>query len=169
MANNSVKFEFDLSAVKGLQDTLAGIAEDVRANVVADMVHEGAKPVVRSIKRMTPVRLGNLRESITSAVRKNKTKGTAVAVVGPEVGARFASGRKLNKKTDDLSGSEQPARYAHLVEFGNANRGGGETPAKPFMRPGTDAAKSECAAALLVGFQKGLTRAAKRYAKQSSK
>lgn len=161
------RVEFDLSAIELLQSTLKGIAEDVRADVLGDMVKEGAKPVVRSIKSKVRVRFGNLKKSITAVVRKKRKAGTAVAVIGPESGGRFKGGKRLNKSKDDLSGSDQPSRYAHLVEFGHAGRGGGPSvKAFPFMRPGTTEAQANASARMLIGFQKGLTRACAKRTKR---
>lgn len=166
-SNRVARVEFDLSAIELLQSTLKGISEDVRADVLGDMVKEGAKPIVRSIKSKVRVRFGNLKKSITSVVRKKRRSGTAVAVIGPESGGRFKGGKKLNKKKDDLSGSDQPSRYAHLVEFGHAGRGGGPSvKAFPFMRPGTAEGQANASARMLVGFQKGLTRACARRTKR---
>lgn len=166
-SNRMARVEFDLSAIELLQETLKGIATDVQADVLADMVKEGAKPVVRSIKSKVRVRFGNLKKSITVAVRKKRKKGTALAVIGPESGGRFNGGKRLNKNKDDLSGSDQPSRYAHLVEFGHAGRGGGPSvKAYPFMRPGTTESQADASARMLVGFQKGLTRACAKRTKK---
>lgn len=166
-SNRMARVEFDLSAIGVLQETLKRISEDVRADVLADMVKEGAKPVVRSIKSKVRVRFGNLKKSITAAVRKKRKKGTAVAVIGPESGGRFRDGKRLNKDKVGLRGSEQPSRYAHLVEFGHAGRGGGPSvKAFPFMRPGTTEAQANASARMLVGFQKGLARACAKRTKK---
>ncbi len=161
--------DFDLAAVLDLQRTLAGIAENVRSDVIGDMVAEGAKPIVRAIKPKVPVDLGNLRASIAYGVRKNRRRGTAVAYVGPEVGGIFRAGKRLNKKKDDLRGASGPSRYAHLIEFGHAARDGSNVEAKPFMRPGTNESINQVQGALVVGFQKGLTRAARKFAKRIAK
>lgn len=164
------KAVFDLSQVQGLQDTLKGLALDVQASVIGDMVKEAARPIVRSIKSKVRVRYGDLKKSITAVVRKKKRTGTAIAVIGPESGGRFRGGKRLNKQKDDLRGSEQPSRRAHLLEFGHAGRNGGaRVKAYPFMRPGTDEAQHNAAAAMVVGFQKGMNRAIARHSKKLAK
>lgn len=168
-SNRVARLDFDLAAVLDLQKTLAGISEEIRAEVIVDMVAEGAKPLVRSIKAKVPVDLGNLKASITTGLRIKKRKGTAVAYVGPEVGGYYKGGKRLNKKKDDLRGSSGPSRYAHLVEFGHVARDGSRVEAKPFMRPGTDESINQVQAKLVVGFQKGLTRAARKFAKRISR
>lgn len=168
-SNRVARLDFDLAAVLDLQKTLAGVSNEIRAEVIGDMVAEGAKPLVRSIKAKVPVDLGNLKASIKAGVRIKKRKGTAVAYVGPEVGGYYKGGKRLNKRKDDLRGSSGPSRYAHLVEFGHAARDGSRVEAKPFMRPGTDESINQVQAKLVVGFQKGLTRAARKFAKRVSK
>lgn len=163
------RLDFPLAEVLDLQQTLKGIAEDVRADVLAISIQEAAKPLVRNIKKRVPVRLGNLKASITAGVRKDKRRGTAKAYVGPEVSGRFKGGKRLNRAKDDLRGADQPSRYAHLVEFGHVNRNGGQTKAKPFMRPGTDESVNQVSAALVVGFQKGLTKVLAKRVKKLSK
>lgn len=168
-SNRVARLDFDIAAVLDLQKTLAGISNEIRSEVIGDMVAEGAKPLVRSIKSKVPVDLGNLKASITTGLRIKKRKGTAVAYVGPEVGGYYKGGKRLNKKKDDLRGSSGPSRYAHTVEFGHAARDGSRVEAKPFMRPGTDESINQVQAKLVVGFQKGLTRAARKFAKRISR
>ena len=168
-SNRVARLDFDIAAVLDLQKTLAGVSNEIRAEVIGDMVAEGAKPLVRSIKAKVPVDIGNLKASIKAGVRIKKRKGTAVAYVGPEVGGYYKGGKRLNKKKDDLRGSSGPSRYAHLVEFGHAARDGSRVEAKPFMRPGTDESINQVQAKLVVGFQKGLTRAARKFAKRISR
>lgn len=168
-SKRSAKAVFDLGQVQGLQDALKGVALDVQASVIGDMVKEAARPIVRSIKSKVRVRYGNLKKSITAVVRKKKRTGTALAVIGPESGGRFRGGMKI-KKGGDATGSDQPSRYAHLVEFGHAGRNGGASvKAFPFMRPGTDEAQHNAAAAMVVGFQKGMNRALARHSKKLAK
>lgn len=166
------RIDFPLGEVLNLQETLKGIAEDVKAEVLAVCVKEASKPVVRSIKAAVQVGdwdLANLRASITAGIRKSKRNGTAKAYVGPEVGGHYRGGKRLNKKKDDLRGSSGPSRYAHLIEFGHAGRDGKRVQAKPFMRPGTDASINPASAAMVVGFQKGLTKVLAKRVKKLSK
>lgn len=188
MPQNSAFIKYDLQGIEGLKAALSGIPKEIEDRVLADMVREGAKPIVRHIKQRVPVDEGNLKKSITSVVKKSKKTGVAFAVVGPST-ARFSGGKKL-KKGASWNGAARPALYAHLVEFGHHSaaatgvsvrsakgttiRKGTLTPRsfimpKPFMRPGTKAAQPEVAANMTLGFQKGLTKAAKRYADKRQK
>lgn len=160
-ANRSARVDFDLAAAMDLSSLLKSLPQEVQRDVLLDMVKEGAKPVVRAIKRFVPVDTGALKESIGVGLRKGKRNSmTAAAYIGPVWESRFKNGKKIKGKgLEDLIGSEQPARYAHNVEFGHVNRDGTTTEAKPFMRPGTEASQVDCAAMKVVGFQKGLTKA----------
>lgn len=165
---NSARVDFDINAALALSDTLKNLPIEIQRDVLLDMVKEGAKPVVKSIKSMVPFDSGALKASIGVGLRKGKRRSNyAAAYVGPEWG-KFIGARKI-KKGESAEGSEQPARYAHLVEFGHVNRDGTTTPAKPYMRPGTDAAQNNCAAMKVVGFQKGLTRALTKLNKKNFK
>lgn len=167
MAKKVARLDFDLAGCMELSKLLSGVAADVRAEVLATAVGEAARPVVRAIKKRVPVRYGNLRKSIMAVVRKKKKTGTALAVIGPERGGRYRGGARINHKKDDLRGSDQPSRYAHLVEFGHVGRNGSRVAEKPFMRPGTSEATVAASAAMAVGFQKGLTRSLAKRVKRS--
>lgn len=169
MAKKIARLDFDLAGCMELSKLLANVALDVQAEVIGAAVAEAAKPVVRAIKRRVPVRYGNLKRSIMAVVRKKKKTGKAVAVVGPERGGRYKSGKRLNKKKDDLAGSDQPSRYAHLVEFGHKGRDGNRVAEKPFMRPGTTESMTEASGRMVVGFQKGLTKVLAKRVKKAMK
>lgn len=157
-SGRSARVDFDINAALALSDTLKNLPIEIQRDVLSEMVKEGSKPVVKSIKSMVPVDSGALKASIGAGFRKGKRGSNyAAAYVGPMYG-KFIGARKL-KKGESAEGSDQPARYAHLVEFGHVNRDGTTTPAKPYMRPGTEAAQNNCAAMKVVGFQKGMTRA----------
>ncbi|MBK8477799.1 MAG: HK97 gp10 family phage protein [Opitutaceae bacterium] len=141
----------------GLVETLKGIAADVQADVIADMVKEGAKPIVRSIRARVRVQDGNLKKSIVAVVRKRKRKGTAIAVIGPESGGQYKGGKRL-KKGHGQNDAAGPSRYAHLIEFGHVDRKGGRVKEFPFMRPGTAEGQATASAMMEVGFQKGMNR-----------
>lgn len=166
--NRSARVDFDISAAMALADTLKQLPIEVQGSVLADMVKEGAKPVVRSIKSFVPVKSGNLKASIGVALRKGKRRSTtAAAYVGPTWG-QFQGGKRL-KQGQQAKHPDEPARFAHNVEFGHAGRDGSFVQAHPFMRPGTDAAQENCAAMKVVGFQRGLTKALAKVNKKNIK
>ena len=161
VARNSARVTFDLAAVQELIATLKDLGDVDKSNVLGEMVREGAKPMVRSIKSYVKVDKGNLRASISSVVRKRKRKGTALAVVGP---ARGVYGRK------EGSEAAAPSRYAHLVEFGFVHaKSGKQVKAQPFMRPGTAAGQANASALMILGFQRGMMKVLARHNKKVSK
>lgn len=102
-------------------------------------VREAASAVRKKAKELAPAESGLLRRSIAS---KNMTIAgkVVVAIVGPRtdrtehVIRRFPDGRVIGVKAN-------PAKYAHLVEFGTAGGGRGGPAARapqPFMRPAWD-------------------------------
>ena len=163
VARNSARVTFDLAAVQELIATLKDLGDVDKSNVLAEMVREGAKPVVRSIKSFVKSDSGNLKASIGSVVRKRKRKGTAFAVIGP------MRGTYVRTKGDSAAVSD-PSRYGHLVEFGFVHaKSGKQVKAQPFMRPGTEAGQANSSALMVLGFQRGMTKVLARHSKKISK
>lgn len=161
VARNSARVTFDLAAVQELIATLKDLGNVDKSNVLGEMVREGAKPMVRSIKSFVKSDSGNLKASIGSVVRKRKRKGTALAVIGP---MRGTYGRK------EGSEAAAPSRYAHLVEFGFVHaKSGKQVKAQPFMRPGTAAGQANASALMILGFQRGMMKVLARHNKKASK
>jgi HK97 gp10 family phage protein len=166
MSKNSAFVKYDLEGMGQLIQRLDKLPLVIASQVLGVMVKEGAKPVVRNIKRLAPVDKGNLKKSITAVVRRRPKRGTAVAVVGPST-ERFANGKRL-KKGADARGSDRPANYAHLPEFGFVGRDGKQVPASPYMRPGTSSSKGEAAEKMAASFSKGLFKAVATVKKQKA-
>jgi HK97 gp10 family phage protein len=167
MSKNSAFLKYDLEGMGQLQGVLKGLHPEIASQVLGVMVKEGAKPVVRNIKRLVPVDEGNLKKSLTAVVRRSRKRGTAVAVVGPST-ERFSNGKRL-KTGASAAGSEKPANYAHLPEFGFIGKDGKQVPATPFMRPGTSSAKGEAAEKMAGAFSKGLGKAITTLKKKNAK
>lgn len=102
-------------------------------------IREAASAVRKKAKQLAPVESGLLKRSIAS---KNLTIAgkVIVAIVGPRtdrtehVIRRFPDGRVIGVEAN-------PAKYAHLVEFGTSGGGRGgpaARPPQPFMRPAWD-------------------------------
>lgn len=144
----AVAASIDPRTLDGLVASLKGISKSISADVMAEMVKEGGKVVVRNTKPKIPVATGDLRASVDFVVRKRKHKGTAVAVVGP--------------KFSPDKGEKRPSRHAHLIEFGFTDRAGVHHPAKPFMRPGTEESKEEVAVRMTIGYNRALLKAARK-------
>lgn len=154
-----VKVTHQLHGLDGLVASLQGIGLELRTVVITEGVREGGKVVTKSIKRSLAksVDTGALQDSIGYSVKKQRKKGSAVSIVGPRWG-HFGG-----------KDGQQPARYAHLVEFGHVNRNGTQTAANPFMAPGTASSVNEVKMRMTLGIQKGLTKAAKKHTKNKSR
>lgn len=123
MANSASR---QVVKMEGIIEALQGIPRDLKTQILATAVGEAARPIVQSAKRHAESSklTGALQASLASKVRKYKGDEVAVAVIGPDRSYYRGSGRL--KKKDDRRGAEQPARYAHLVEFGHVIAKGGK-------------------------------------------
>lgn len=73
-------------------------------------LRKAARKWLQRAKRLAPVESGTLRKSLGIKVKSDRRRGLGYAVVGPRRGQkRPVDGRMVD-----------PARYAHLVEFGAA-------------------------------------------------
>lgn len=116
MANRSYRHVTGFGQVSAI---LQGVSKEMKTSIMSKGVEAGAKILVVHAKRFArrSERTGALRASIDYVVRKYEFEGVAVAIVGPT--RNYFRGRKRLGKDDDRRGAEQPARYAHLVEFGH--------------------------------------------------
>jgi HK97 gp10 family phage protein len=180
MARNSAYIRTQLTGVAELRATLKGLSDDMQQTILGEAVNAAAAPVVRIAKAMAPKRTGALKQSIGSVVRKPKKSANAYAVVGPLRGY-YSQGKRLAKNAD-RRGADQPANYAHLVEFGHVKvkpvKGStikrkrkdwkpattvGFVPPKPFLRPAFAAAAAPAGAAFESAVMKGIEKARRKF------
>jgi HK97 gp10 family phage protein len=184
-------FKVSLAGLDGIRATLRQLPEETQNKVLAYAVRRAAAPMVKVAKSLAPVDTGALRASIGVLVRKGKRGGDPYAIIGPERGRYFRKGKRL-KKGADRRGADEPANYAHLVEFGHmsaaasgtsvASAKGSSTRAnkrnkktqfsarsfvlpRPFMRPAVLRTQNEVAAALADGIAAGIDQAIDRIVK----
>lgn len=98
-----------------------------------------AKPIIASARRRLKkghgIRTGQLKKSLgVRKILKFPYEGKIVMYVGAREG--FATVEDNGKKHD-------PARIAHLVEFGHKMATGGQVQEKPFLRPAIDEHRSK--------------------------
>lgn len=151
-----------MSGLDDLFEIVDRLDLEMRSKITVAALKQGAPVLVSATQSFAPVRTGALRESISFRVKSLKTLGTAVAIVGPRTG-RFSKGKALGKH-DSYKDSDEPARYAHLVEFGHATPKGFVS-AKPFMRPAVVAVSDQIASRMAESVTKDLTRLAKKISK----
>lgn len=114
----------DVAGIDDLEAALKAVGKKAAREAALVAVQEAAVPIVVQAKRYARNSrdTGALEESITFRTKPYRRGDRALAVIGPASKFRGADGR-------------QPAKYAHLVEFGHVAKNGKHVAAKPFMRP----------------------------------
>lgn len=170
MAKNTINFQ--LEGFAELEKQLIELGPKVAKKVLRGAVQSSANPIVKLARAKVPVNHGLLKKSIGV---KTKTKGsTSFTVIGPK-----------SIKVSRNGKMENPARYAHLVEYGaaphiieappgsalNVNGTFAKTvrhpgyAARPFLRPAFDSGKRAALDRLKEMLAKGILREATRGAK----
>ncbi len=116
---------------------MKALPDKLRDKGLRSAMKAAAKPIVQATKALAPVRTGLLRQSIASVVVKGRKDRGWSALIGMRhmANARAATRRGARKfkatktvlKRVAALGLENadPARYAHLVEFGHNMLGRG--------------------------------------------
>jgi hypothetical protein len=179
MARNSSFVRLRIDGLAEVRRVLEQVPPELRDKVMRVAVGRAAGPLVSAIKLHAgrSVRTGALRESIGAVVRRSKGGTGVYAVVGPRRG--YYRGGKAVAKVGAARGADQPANYAHLVEYGHhavARKVGtslrkgtatvvGFVPAKPFMRPALASAGEAVLTELARGVEDGIARQLRRLVK----
>jgi len=183
-------------SITGL-DTVSAVLQqipvDLRASILRGAVAAAAEPIKQAAKANArrSVRTGALYASIDvkTITAKGAKNASATAIVGPSRD-RFTRG---GVKVPDVngkrakSGGEQPARYAHLIEFGHAvrqpkkgrtTRNGNAVEPKagslrwvaprPFMRPALQSTQGKTMQIMLAEIDNGIERTRKRLVKSGA-
>lgn len=131
---------------KALMKALNGLGRQSTVNKVSRPAYrEAAAEIRKKAKANAPKETGLLKKSIKSVVRTGKIG--VYAVIGPAYG--------FKQIVDDKP--RDPAKYAHLVEFGTTH-----SQPKPFLRPAYNAVPSN---AIIAGrLRTELAKEAKRRA-----
>lgn len=158
MANN---MRFDLRGDKALIRALNALEDKVERRVLTSAVGKAARPILQSAKSKVPQKTRLLRNSLGIKRYRSKLFPMAIAVIGPRQRhvknrkGETVAGFKVTKSVAarGVSDKADPAKYAHLVEFGTTPHVipgafvGGKgpltvshpgTPARPFLRPAFD-------------------------------
>lgn len=136
MARNSVNMSLELSGMDNIERWITGLDLGLQSKLLMGAMQRAAKPMIASAKSMAPKRTGALRRSIDAKVVEYKKDGVIVGIIGPKnmrvVEEEGKGGRKRLRKAvagDKQSKIKNPAKYAHLVEFGHRSvHGGGALP-----------------------------------------
>lgn len=103
-----VKFRIDSQAIKALANRLAQVDRKIARKALQDGINEATKDVLASAKSLVPRRSGQLRKSLGRKVKSYRGGAVVVGIVGPRKGFRVEYRGKMI----------DPAKYAHLVEYG---------------------------------------------------
>jgi len=119
---------------------MAKVGKAVSDKLSKRALNKALKPVVAKAKELAPVQAnhplaGMLRDSI--GAKTTMKKGTVRGVAGP-IRKKVQIGTRKKGKKKGAPIFKDPARYAHLVEFGTSH-----SAAKPFLRPAWNVAGAE--------------------------
>ena len=159
-----VKVRVADAAVQAVRRKLDAVDRKAATAAVRAGIEEVTRAVLKDAKALVPERTGQLRKSLGRRVRVYRRSRVVVGIVGPRRGFKVVVGGV----------PVDPARYAHLVEFGRAavrakeggllssektavapdqprvfGRSVGPVPPRPFLRPAWDAHKARAKFVLL--------------------
>lgn len=167
---------FSTSAkVDGLDPLLAfldGVKRSVRNKWFRRGLTKGARVIAKSAKAKlkpakdadgkTIAREGLLKKSITIKVVVDDSKKKAFGIIGPKQGMKTQIGTRTRDGKKSKAGDpifEDPAKIAHLVEYGHG--GPHPAPPHPFMRPAWDENKAAAQAAIADEITRGIAEVAR--------
>lgn len=105
---------------RAIAKMIDGLDKKLQLKIMLPALRKGVKAIEKEAKMRAPVKTGLLKNAIKSSAKKGKTADTVVAKAYVKPGKE---------------GKGNPAKYAHLVEFGTSR-----SAPKPFMRPARDSA-----------------------------
>ena len=116
---------------------LANLADPktMEKKVLKPAIRKGLRVILKTAKKKVPEKTGTLKKSLGVGFKKKTMIG--------RVGVKQKSAVVINGKNVD------PAKYAHLVEFGTKT-----APAHPFLRPALVAKRDKALAVIAVEAKK---------------
>lgn len=103
-----IKVKVADDAIARIARKLADLDQKIATASMRSGINEVTKVVTKDAKALTPKRTGQLRKSLGRRVKTYRQSKVVVGVVGPRSNFRvIVAGKPVN-----------PAKYAHLVEFG---------------------------------------------------
>ncbi len=174
---------FKLDGLEEVQRVLRTLPQELQDKVMRTALTRAAKPAVDAAKMFASrsVRTGALRESIGAVVKKGRRGGSVYAIVGPLRGY-YKEGKALAKDAS-RRGADQPANYAHLVEYGHIavapkkgtslrkktatapSNGKRFVAPKPFLRPALLASTDRIVETMAQGVAEGIEKQRQRLVK----
>ncbi|KKL07300.1 hypothetical protein LCGC14_2587420 [marine sediment metagenome] len=175
------RYGIDLTGDKELISLFNRLPDKIQRRVLRGAVSKVARRMVKDVKdaivQVGAVETGTLKKSIGFKIRTAKGGGI-VAIIGPRTGfkrpvAKNKKGQIKSLSKKKLAAAEagggkvkyrEPARYAHLVEFGTDD---GRIRPKPFMRVGFDAGRDIGTATLRHDILVGIDLEAQKLARKA--
>lgn len=146
-------------SIVGVDDVgkaLSELSKKIQKDIGLKAVTAALTPMEEAARRLVTVDTGNLKNSIGLKTKTYKGGRNIFGIVGARSGFRGPDGRLAHK-------------YAHLVEYGHAKKGGGTVAAKPFMRPAFEQTKGQMQTTLGVVLGQEIQIAAQRVARKRKK
>lgn len=158
-----MKMGVRITGVYDLLVTLKQLPPAIEQKVLAAALSVPARKMAKAARGFigTATRgKGTLAKSIDFRTSKSPKKGLVISLVGPRRGeaAISESGQRVNA-----------TRYAHLIEFGHADRGGGTVAARPWLRPAITQAQFFVANDLAEGIKRGMAVELRKLVKKNQK
>lgn len=141
-----MKVGVQLIGVKELRKSIERLPSEIQGKALRGALSAGGRVIAKNARKRASKESGALKKSIGLVVRM-KSK-SPYAVIGARNG--FVTEYKGQKRN--------PAKYAHLVEFGTSTAA-----AHPFLRPAADESGPEVFDKMSIGIEKAVDRAVRKY------
>lgn len=124
-------------------------------------------PILQAVKSECPVDQGDLRRAQTKKITSRGGRANGIVGADANYTAAAGTGGKLTKDeaaAHKAGGGELkvPSKYDHLVAFGHATRGGGQTTPNPYIQRGWDESIGTAQAKFEAELAAGIEQAAAR-------
>lgn len=149
MARGSVRID----GLKELDEALSQLPKATGKNVLRRTGVRALAPVIADAKKLVPVHLGDLRDSlrVTTKLSKRQQRANAKAVAEGKASVQLYAGAAA-------------LPHAHLQEFGTQNHA-----PQPFMRPAWDANKERVLELIKSELGDEITKAAARLSRKAAR
>lgn len=111
--------------IEGIEQALKNLSEltrTVRNKILRKAINGSSRLILNAAKALVPKGNGMLKKSLGIRVQTYRASGTVVGIIGPRTGYKKTRQGKqqtaFGKKIKETG--QNPAKYAHLVEFGRA-------------------------------------------------
>jgi len=131
---------------KELRNAIEKLPQEIQKRALKSALTLGARVIAKNARKRARKESGALKKSIGLVVRSKPNDQYAV------IGARSGFTTEYKGKM------RNPAKYAHLVEFGTST-----APANPFLRPAVEESRQEVFNKMSQGIEKAVDRAVKKF------